>query len=130
LPISARAIGELTEILPCFDVGLIVTDNLIAHFVAGFCIDQFNGGAKNDASFDIQMARIDDLRIGQLAFQILDAPFDEALLFLGRVVFGVFGQSPCERASAIAAITLGRSTLLNVAIHCAVFPRRPPSGEL
>jgi hypothetical protein len=35
---------------------------------------------------------VDDLRRRQLAFQLLDAPLDEALLVLGSVVFGVLAQ--------------------------------------
>ncbi len=38
------------------------------------------------------MGRIDDLRVGELAFHFDNAPFDEALPFLGGIVFGVFGQ--------------------------------------
>jgi hypothetical protein len=40
----------------------------------------------------VERGRVDDLRRGQLALDLEDAAFDEALLVLGRLVLGVLGQ--------------------------------------
>jgi hypothetical protein len=60
--------------------------------VARLGVFQLDRGAEHDAAVGVERLRIDDLRVGQLAFQVGNAAFDEALLFLGGVVFGVLRQ--------------------------------------
>src|SRR5690606_846761 len=47
---------------------------------------------EHDAGAGIERGHVDDLRVRQLAFELLDAALDEALLFARSVVFGVFLQ--------------------------------------
>lgn len=91
------------------DVGFIVADNLVRFFGVGVFVDDNDGGAETDDVSGI-LGRIDNLSAADDGFKFLNASFDEALLFLSGGVFGVSERSPCERASAMAAMMLGRST--------------------
>src|SRR4029079_7800080 len=46
----------------------------------------------DDPPLGIDVLRVDDLRGGELALDLEDAAFDEALLVLGGLVLGVLGQ--------------------------------------
>ena len=92
LPISARAIGELIEIRPVLQVGLVVADDLVGHLGAAVLVLEIDRRAEHDAAIGIERRRVDDLGGGELALDLQDAAFDEALLVLGRLVLGVLGQ--------------------------------------
>ncbi len=92
LPISARAIGELIEIRPCLMSASSSPTIWYVTVRARIQVFQFDRRAEHDAAVRLDGGRIDDLRGGQLRFDLGDAAFDEALLFLGRVVLGVFRQ--------------------------------------
>src|SRR5436190_20157399 len=60
----------------CLDVGLVLADDLPGGCLAvGLDVD---GGAEHAAPFRIDQLRIDDLRIGELGFDLGDAALDEA----------------------------------------------------
>jgi hypothetical protein len=95
LPISARAIGELMiEIRPLLEVGLVVADDLVGDLRVGrrCLLPPARRRAEHHPAVGVQIGRIDDLRSGQLALDVLDAAFDEALLVLGGLVLGVLRQ--------------------------------------
>lgn len=74
------------------DIGFVVADDLVLDGVARLEILEFDRRGKHHAAIGIEHRRIDDLRGGQLRFEIGDATLDEALLFLRGIVFGVFRQ--------------------------------------
>ncbi len=78
--------------LALLDIGLVLTHDLVTHLFAGRGIHQHHCGPENDTAFGIQVPWINDLSIGQLALKLLDTPLDEALAFLGGIIFGVLGQ--------------------------------------
>jgi len=74
------------------DVGFVVTHNLISHYRPAAHVFQVYGRAKYTGAIGIKQRRVDDLGIGQLAFQIGNASLNEALTLLGGIVFGVLGK--------------------------------------
>ena len=133
LPISARAIGELIEILPGLDVGFVVADDLVAHLLAALAVLELDRGAEHDPAVGVELCRVDDLGIGELALDFGDAPFDEALPLLGRVVIGVLGEvavrarlgdrlddgRPLDRSSDRCNSSLSRSAPSTVIGFCS-----------
>ena len=75
-----------------FDVGFIVTHDLVGHVDAAALVFQINRGPEDHAPFGVEGRRVDDLGRGQLAFDFENSPLDEALLVLRGLVFGVLGQ--------------------------------------
>jgi hypothetical protein len=75
-----------------FDVRLQVADDLVALFLVGFDVGQRDRRAEHHAASGIQLGHVDHFGMRKLAFQLLDAAFDEALLLAGGVVLGVFLQ--------------------------------------
>ena len=73
-----------------FDVRFVVADDLVADFVAGVFVGQHHGRPEDDLAGVGHRGYVDDLGVGELAFDVFDAAFDEALTLAGGVVFGVF----------------------------------------
>ena len=103
------------------DVGLVVADDLVGHgFATVSMVLEFDRGAEDDATVGIeQRAGSMIWAVAELALDLLDAPLDEALALLGGLVLGVLERSPCARASAMAAMTAGRSTVFSRCSSCA-----------
>ena len=74
------------------DVSLVLTDDLVLDLLVFIDIEQRHRSAENHFTASVQTRDINDLGIGQFAFDIANPRFDESLLFTGRVVFGVFLQ--------------------------------------
>src|ERR1700737_3177876 len=55
-------------------------------------IFELHCGAEYDASRGAQLGDIDDFRVRQSVLDVVDAPFDEALLLACGVIFGILGQ--------------------------------------
>ena len=85
---NGRTDGDLAGL----DVGLVVTDDLVDIGAAVIEILDFHRCAEHAAAFRIQSQRVDDLRIGELGFDLGNAPLYKALTFLRRFVFGVLGK--------------------------------------
>ena len=86
------------------DVGFIVADNLVRFFGVGVFVDDNDGGAETDDVSGI-LGRIDNLSAADDGFKFLKLCFSLA------AEYSAFSErSPCERASAMAAMMLGRST--------------------
>ena len=69
-----------------------LTDDLIGHrHTVGLTL-QIHGYAEHNPTILRQLRDVDDLGIGQPAFDFGDSPFDEALILTRRMVFGVLGQ--------------------------------------
>ena len=92
LPISARAIGELIETRPWSMSASSSPTIWYFTVLARIQVFQFDRRAEHHAAVRFDGGRIDDLRAGQLRLDLGNAALDKALLFLGRVVFGVFRQ--------------------------------------
>ena len=92
LPISARAIGLEMLIRPCFR-SASSSPTIWYLTISPESSSSSSTVAPNTtlppASTD---GRVDDLGGRELAFDFLDAAFDEALAILGGVVLGVLGQ--------------------------------------
>jgi hypothetical protein len=73
-------------------IGLVVADDLVGDRGAALFFLEIDGRAEHDLAVGVDRRRIDDLRSCKLAFDLLDAAFDEALLVLRGLVFGVLGQ--------------------------------------
>jgi hypothetical protein len=82
--------GDVDQAL--LQVGLVLADDLVLDLVAGLLFLELDGGAEHDLAAGVQLRRIDDLRGRQLALELADAAFDEALAVLGGVVLGVLRQ--------------------------------------
>src|SRR6185437_2103363 len=78
--------------LALLDVGLVVADDLVRAALAAVEVLYLDGRAENDPSFGIEVGGIDHLRVRELRLEIRDAPFDEALPLLRRVVVRVLRQ--------------------------------------
>ncbi|EGJ10583.1 hypothetical protein RBXJA2T_09662 [Rubrivivax benzoatilyticus JA2 = ATCC BAA-35] len=88
-----RARDRAADRDPAFlQVGLVVTDDLVGDLGPGVLVGEVDRGAEDDLAAGVQRRRVDDLGRGELALELLDPAFDEALLVLGRVVLGVLGQ--------------------------------------
>src|SRR5690606_958575 len=77
---------------PELDVGLQVANDLVAPLFIRLDVGHRDLGAEYDPVAGIELAHVDHVGMRQLAFQLLDAAFDEALLFAGSVVLGVLLQ--------------------------------------
>jgi hypothetical protein len=53
-------------------------------------VDDVDSGAEHHAARRRQAGHVDDLRVRQLGLDIANPRFHQALLFLGRVILGVF----------------------------------------
>src|SRR5580765_2131774 len=75
-----------------FQIGLVVADDLVGHRDAAVFVFQVDRRGEHDAALGVQRPRVDDLRGRELALDLEDAAFDEALLVLRRLVLGVLRQ--------------------------------------
>ena len=89
---QATGDGRVDAQLAQLDVGFIVTDDLVHLLFIGIHIDDGHGGTEDHLAGVLDFGDINDLRIGQLAFNIVDTPFAEALLLTGSMVFRIFLQ--------------------------------------
>ena len=103
--------GRIDRNLADFDVGFVVAHDLIGGFFVGFQVRHGYRCAKHDFAFGVDFFGVDDLRVRELAFQLGDAPFNKAWRSLAASYSAFSDKSPCERASAMAAMTSGRATL-------------------
>src|SRR3989344_2044829 len=83
----ARDIDE-----PLLQIRLVLAHDLVFHEVARLFVFQFDRGAKDALAAAIHGAGVDHLRHRQLALDLLDAAFDEALAVLGGVIVSVFAE--------------------------------------
>ena len=74
-----------------FNVGFIIADNLIFFLFFGIFVNNDNGCAKAD-NVAFGLSRINYLSAADNGFKLLNASFDEAMLFLGGGVFRILGQ--------------------------------------
>src|SRR6267143_828061 len=90
LPADQRAgeRGQDRDAAPC-GMGLVGTDDLVAHSLAGLVLEQ-DGGPEGHAV--ARGRRVDDLRGADLRLEVSDAALDEALLLACRVVLRVLGE--------------------------------------
>src|SRR3954471_6716598 len=81
-----RGVGDPMRL----DVGLVLADDLPRGGLAvGLDVE---GGAEDAAPLGIDELRIDDLRVGELAFDLGDTALDEPGALAGGVVFGILGE--------------------------------------
>ena len=92
LPISARAIGEPIEILPCLDVRLVLADDLVGRRSRRCRVLERRRSRRTRSGRRRRAAGIDDLGVGELRLELGDAALDEALAPRGGVVLGVFRE--------------------------------------
>src|SRR6185369_232263 len=71
------------------EIGLVVADDLVGHLGAAVLVLEIDRRAEDDAAAGVEGRRVDDLRRRELALDLGDATFDEALLVLGGLVLGV-----------------------------------------
>src|SRR6185369_14856883 len=74
---------------PLPEIGLVVADDLVGHLGAAVLVLEIDRRAEDDAAAGVEGRRVDDLRRRELALDLGDATFDEALLVLGGLVLGV-----------------------------------------
>src|SRR5690606_27343302 len=74
---------------PELDVRFQVAHDLVTLFLVGLDIGDRDRRAEHDPVADVELAHVDDVGMGKLALQLLDATFDEALLLARGVVLGV-----------------------------------------
>jgi hypothetical protein len=92
--------------------------DLVGHGLA-VLLFEVDGRAEHAASLRVEELRVDDLGVAELGLDLLDPALDEALAFFRRVVLSAFSdRSPWVRASAIAVIAFGRSTVFNRCSSC------------
>ena len=84
LPISARAIGELTEIRPSLDVGLVLADDLVGVLLVRGRRPAPRPSRRRRPARRLEGPDVDDLGVRQLGLDVLDAALDEALLLAWR----------------------------------------------
>ena len=75
-----------------FRIGLVLPNDLIAHFLPGIGIRYMYDRAKEHTPVAGERTYIDHLGICKFVFNLGNAPFDKTLLLPGRMVFGVFPQ--------------------------------------
>src|ERR1019366_2096463 len=73
-------------------VGLVITDDLVRDLRPRVFLFEIDGGTEDHPALRVERRRVDGLRRGELAFDLEDAALDEALLVLGRLVFGILGK--------------------------------------
>ena len=76
--------------MPSGTSSFVVTHYAVSDLGVGVHVNHGDGGAKDDAVALGDFGDIDDLGMGQLAFDGLDAALGKALLFAGSMVFGIF----------------------------------------
>ena len=76
---------------PLLGVGFHVADDLVFALLVGVFVDQGDGGAELDAGAR-QFGNVDHIGAADLVFQFHHPAFDEALLLLGGVIFGILRQ--------------------------------------
>src|SRR6056297_217992 len=77
---------------PFLDIRFVLTDDLPGLFLIRVLVHQGDRGAELDRTG--KLGGVDHFNKAQHAFQFLDAPLDEALLFARRMVLGVFLEVP------------------------------------
>jgi len=82
--------------------------NLIGLFFVGVFVNQSHPRAELDRAG--HLFRVDHVSKGNRTLKLFDAAFDERLLFLGRVVFCVFGQIAVLAGFGDGLMMVGRST--------------------
>jgi len=75
---------------PVFNVGFMFADNLVNGLLV-VIIKNGNRRTEHDA-VTRQFGRINDVAAAKDRFQFFNTAFDKALLFLGVLVLGIFGQ--------------------------------------
>ena len=75
-----------------FQIGLIVADDLIDRLFIRFNVDQLYRGAKDDTAILLNLFGVDELCMGEFAFELRNTAFDKALTLFCGVIFCVFGQ--------------------------------------
>src|SRR5690606_2524617 len=75
-----------------FYIRFVVADDAVDFLLFRLAVNDGNGGAKTYLARVGNGFDIDNLRIGQLAFDFLDAAFAKALLFARGVILGVLFQ--------------------------------------
>src|SRR5436305_6847572 len=74
------------------EVRFVVSDDLVGDLRTAGLFLELDGGAEHHLAARVQRGRVDDLRSGELAFDLADSAFDEALLVLGGLVLGVLRE--------------------------------------
>src|SRR5581483_3944984 len=72
-------------------IGLVRPDDLVAHLLAVLAAQEHRRAERHPRA---PLRRVDHLRGGDLRLELPDAPLDEALALLGRVVLGVLREIP------------------------------------
>ena len=111
LPISARATGEVTEILPCLRSASSTRRSGRSFSSVGIEVEQHHGRRRTPPCPGVERVTSMILGVRQLGLDVLDPSLDEALLLARRVVFGVLFLQIAMRAR------LGES------------PRSPPAAS-
>ena len=92
MPIGGRGQWGIHGDHVLLDVRLVVSHDAVDHFLFRFTFEQGHGCAEDDAAIVGNLGDIDNLGIGELAFDFLNAAFTETLLLAGGMVFGIFFQ--------------------------------------
>src|SRR5262249_52683601 len=74
------------------DVGLVLAHDLVGDAGTAVLVLELHGGAEHHLAGVRQLRRVDDLGVGELHLDLLNAALDEALLLARRVVLGVLRQ--------------------------------------
>src|ERR1700686_1144253 len=79
---------------PGADIRLILADHLVRHPRAVRLVFELHQRAEDYLAGVGELAGFDNLGVGELVLDILDAALDESLLFARGVILGVLGQVP------------------------------------
>src|SRR5688572_12986845 len=80
-----RGVGDLAEL----DVRFVLADDLVGHGLLVPGVEELDRRTEHHAPIVVEQCGIDDLRVGELRFELEDAPLDEALALARGLVLGV-----------------------------------------
>ena len=88
-------------------------------------VQQFHGAAENNFSPGIDCRDIDDLDVGELAFDILDSTFEKSLLILCGMVLIVLGMGKMIVSLLTLFLPRGERELINILYQKRYLERGP-----